>query len=775
MAKYHHKRKDGNKFQQFNLGSGTRYVFFQSLSSAIPLIYRNYILPLGQSLVSQAEAILGVNPLDQYQSNQFSRITQYINWIGSMAASEQANEEDFLKKTKLKFEKEGKLNPELKKDFDAFFANPGDNLLQIQNLINQIMHVNQKDREKIDAIYNTNMASLSKRLEQIQQTDNDLYKEYKQAFHTNLGKFNRMMNKLVKDTPEFKTSYANLIASRVSSVIYNLSRNNEIMETISNYYTSHAKISNEKLAQYLITYITQYINDLDLTKLNNTDGKTLAKEISNKLIQQKPRIDKIANDYVTTIMNATTQKSKETIRSIEEIALTTRRDTGRMFYDLTTAEQQDFISIKNGYGDKLNDLEKKFLTNFGTGVISQTSKNLEKASKIINKAIRAKAVEKFGAHILEAVGTELEEKASSMFKIRDLKAGLKNYLQVRISGPDMAEIQGDKEFRNFIVMNMITPGKSTSLKNDITAYISFNDTAFANNIQVNTQNGQAPLLTNLPATFMDTYKEFSNGTTDVAQAKKAYIQIIKEQLNLIEMAYKQKLIDDKQKQQLLDALQEDFFSGISIKDYQYGTQQFGFHGGSLGPNIEKIMNNVSEMYELGGISKTDAEILAFAAANCGSDALGSHLKEPLQTYILGAAATIMFDEGFAASEEFLNQMQQQLGIGGPKTLHLFRLQGGKYISASFVYSTIHKNLLAAYTDILSSINEAQHPQLNQVTINNNITEAMKPNYQEMPSAVDRWNDVSAKAYKDNANIQINFSFMANLLDTFEAIAKAFDV
>ena len=773
--KSHHKDKYGNAFQSFNLGAGTRYVFFQSLPGKGNLpIYQN-ALTLGSNLVNQAAAILGTNPLGQYDTTQYGRIEKYITWIQSMAAAESGNEQEFISQTYDKLKSKGKISQELEQNFSSFFEDPS-NLLKIQNLINEIMHLKEKDKDIIDKLYDSNMGLLQEKINQIKETDKDLYEEFKQAFNINPGKFNKMANKLIKDEPKFKTSYANLVARKITSAIYNLSHDYAIIEQIRTQYTNK-NMSNEKLAQYLIAYITKYISDLDYNTLDATSGKELAEKIGTVLTENTIQFNQIASEYVTTVMNAFTKKKQKTIKSIEQVALTTGKETSRMFLELTTGEQRSFISIKNGYGAYISKKERDFLRDFGNNKVAQTSNKLEQASKIINKAVRDSISKQLGANVRDMTREEIEKRASHLFKIRNLKTGLKNYLQVRISGPDMAEIQGDDEFHNFIVMsiNTATPGHSMKYKNDITAHIFFDDISFTNNIHVTMPNATLPLINNIPTNFLEKYQELSHGLTDVAQAKEAYIQTLEQQKNVIEEAYKRKLIDDKEKDVLLQSLANSFFSGISVKDYQYGTNEFGFHGGSLGNNIDNIMNNISEMYELGGISKTDAELLSFAAANCGSDALGSNLKEPLQMYLLGAAATIMFDDGFAASETFLQQMQQRLnGFEGPKTLHLFRLQGGRYVTAAFVYSTIYSNLLSVYKDIQSSIVATQTSlPINYVTINNSVTEEMVNDPKDVPSAMDRWNIISGIAHNNDENIQINFSFLAGLMDIFDAIGEAF--
>jgi len=101
---------------------------------------------------------------------------------------------------------------------------------------------------------------------------------------------------------------------------------------------------------------------------------------------------------------------------------------------------------------------------------------------------------------------------------------------------------------------------------------------------------------------------------------------------------------------------ETFSNSVSVKDYSLYNNSLGFHGGSLGSHTapEKVIDNITEMYELGGISKVDAEELLFAVINCGDAMIGNHLRTSLETYLLGGAALIMFDDSFAASDKFLD-------------------------------------------------------------------------------------------------------------------------
>ena len=762
---------EATKNKKFSLFVNSRYVFFKSLSEHKQAIYQN-ALSIGESLVADAAAVLLNNQNMKDNTNTHQNIQAYINFIGEMATAEEANEQEFIKKMYNKLSKANKINKELADKFEQFFSNPGENYYEMQNLLNNIITLNNKDQEEMQKRYQTNMTTLKNRLARLNNIEIENLSNLNNT--GNIGKFNSELSKVVNEIldgekADFGETYSNLVARKINSVIYNLGKDTNLMEYLEIQYSN---MTIEQLRNALVEYIVDFIDSKGYTELSNTDTQSIIKEITDTLRKKDALINKTTKSYLSSIMNDTTKKREKVIRTLEEVALTTGKDTARMFQNLKDKEQNEFLSVNDGYGKWLKQSGIDALKNFLTNKNSKTSKELENASRIINKAIRDKAIEEIGKEVLDMSAQQIREKASHMFKQRQQKDGLKNYLNIRINGPSIAEIQGDKEFIENVAETVFRGGTKIKLKNDLVAYISFDEQAYkaANKSEQSGFN----ILINLPQSFMERYNEKSGGSTDVKAAKEAYIETIQEQINTIDMAYQKQIIDSQEREQLLNALQNDFLSGISIKDYQYGTNEFGFHGGSLGGNIESIMNNISEMYELGGISKADADILAFAAANCGNELLGSSLKEPLQTYILGAAAIMMFDEGFTASETFLKQMKSLLGFTGPKGLHLFRLQTG-YLSASFVYKIIYNNLNMAYNDIQSSLPEAMSNASNKVVINNNISSNNIPHFSIVPFPQDRWDAVSALAYDSDKVINVNFIFMAGLLDVFEAIGNAFNI
>jgi len=98
---------------------------------------------------------------------------------------------------------------------------------------------------------------------------------------------------------------------------------------------------------------------------------------------------------------------------------------------------------------------------------------------------------------------------------------------------------------------------------------------------------------------------------------------------------------------------------ISVKDYTLYNDDLGYHGGSLGSGgaPDGVIENITKMYELGGITPEDKDNLMFAVLNCAPSAIGSNLKESLEQYLLGGAALIMFDEGFSFGSKYINDVK----------------------------------------------------------------------------------------------------------------------
>jgi hypothetical protein len=161
-----------------------------------------------------------------------------------------------------------------------------------------------------------------------------------------------------------------------------------------------------------------------------------------------------------------------------------------------------------------------------------------------------------------------------------------------------------------------------------------------------------------------------------------------------------------------------------VKEYTLYNNNLGYHGGSLGSGgaPEGVVKNITRMYELGGITPMDTDALLFAILNCSPSAIGSGLKEYLESYLLGGAALIMFDEGFTASKDYLDKMKEEIGINSlPTNLNLYFLNG-VYVPASYIIYNIYTNLNAFYGHLNNDVDSIK--QRNRVVITNNASPSL---------------------------------------------------
>ena len=117
-----------------------------------------------------------------------------------------------------------------------------------------------------------------------------------------------------------------------------------------------------------------------------------------------------------------------------------------------------------------------------------------------------------------------------------------------------------------------------------------------------------------------------------------------------------KLSEEDQKK-AIEWISTTISGGVQVKDYTFYSNIGGFEGGSLGSDMNKIMHNIEILYNIGGISPADIELIKFALRNCGPDEVANGIKEDLATFLVGGAAMMMFDDGFTASENFLQSVK----------------------------------------------------------------------------------------------------------------------
>lgn len=768
---------------------GPRYVFFSSLSETINNIARmnrpeltsfySNALTIGQGFVDKVSNELTSINLNADNNDSLSKMQEYVNFFGDAAKNEQNNEIAFLNKVKSCLDKlkDSQLLDEIQEFLDQIQNGENVDYKKLIQLINSVMTRFNKDTDKINKIYQDNMEIFTNLINKLKKQDYDeLESLYFSGQEKDLKEYNRRINALLRsysplDTlngPKFETSYSNLLADRVNSVLVNLENMGFLQELVKKDFLSNSK--GEIVSKKLIAYIYDYLSKLDLQKLKDTSGADLAQIISEDR-HLAAKIDEISQEHANEVFAHFSKKSNKEQKSIEEIALTTGRNTGVMLRKL--ADPGAFIEeYREELGEMKEVLEKFAILNEKIALTERKSK--ERASKIINQAVK----KRYAAELAKSTKETIREKIKDLkidFPYRIQRQSIDKNLQVKTQGYDIAELLASDELRQAVIVALMNPGKTIKLKNDISYIIKFDGQIdfIKNKTAQRTIQAQ---IDRLPESFIQAYNKEAKGATDVSTASETYIQAYQDLLDQLKQMKAKRRITAAEYKKILEYLNNTIMGGISVKDYTYGTNQFGFHGGSLGSTPEKVLNNIYEMYKLGGISPIDTDLLLFAAMNCSAAALGSSLKQPLATYLLGGAAMMMFDDGFTASTHFLEKMKADLGVSIGGQLHLFRVQT-KYIPASYVYMHIYNNLMVVINDINSNYEQINNGKYGgQVHINNNLSndDIKKPPYlpnDEMRHIDARWKDIQEKALE----ININFTFLAGLLDIFNGIPEAFKI
>ena len=413
-----------------------------------------------------------------------------------------------------------------------------------------------------------------------------------------------------------------------------------------------------------------------------------------------------------------------------------------------------------------------------------TAYERSKIAKKLGDAIRRAAEEKFGKGTTQnsrSTGETLTQqkllvealkKANpQFFEKRQLADTVENILKIKIDGPSAAEFLASGAIQRALGGKAYVPGKKIQLKTDASITFSYSPIDFS---KYDISSGSSILQDRFEQwgkEFLTKYNIKSGGTTDARAAEEIFREMMEDTLKNVQEIIEN--IDDaeKEKEQILKQLSDYVNASVSVKEYTYGNDKIGFSGGSLGPTSQKVIDNIDTMYELGGISRIDVEDLKFAIANCSEEAIGSDLKNDLENYLLGGAAMLMFDDGFAMTSNYMERMMKEFHFM-PKLLHLYVVQG-RYIPASLVYTSIAQALQQAFFEIETEINDIDtYGVQNKVNIVNNIgaNNIPKPyNHGPWNYAQNRFN----KVWGDTVNIQIKFTFLAGLLDIFEAIPQAF--
>lgn len=764
---------------------GKRYVFFKSLLNVkepVTSLYGEYY-NIGQAYVNKAAAALhpNINNIEGLE-----KIKNYIQMIGELAENERNNEVAFVEKFVSIINQDS--TGELQEHFSTFIKmENGFNYIQLIALINELLKNKNDLEQKRAEIVNNNMNLMQKNF---QNASEDLQDKMQESFIDNYGVFSLLANKhlitpitkTLEDGTEqiqqkYNTSIPSLLSSKLNSILNTIVNNPDYLQLIKNAWINSQWNKNSKtFVDYTVASIMKYLTSLEYDVIKSSKAEDLASRVIKNLDSiLDSGMQNLTSEYVENLANV---MGKRVEKSFEEIALTTHRNLAQMFVSLTAAEKEGILRRYKNYGlsrEKVRELSAKITNN-----IESSKKEKEQLTKMFVEAVTKMAKKKFGSAIEKTkdmtnkeynkIIANLAKEKKDFFKTREFKDDIKNNLSIKTDGPSLAEFLASSELEQALQASIYVPGKKILLKTDASFTITLNDIDFKNE-ELN--EDVSDLMNNFGKNFLSAYKEAGEGATNVAEAKKVYINLLSNIKETVTNGLQDTNLSDDEKKDLLKQLNDFVLGSISVKEYAMGTNEFGFHGGSLGPNVEAIINNINEMYDAGGISSVDADILYFSVINCAEAAIGLDLKDDLTTYLLGGAAMMMFDDGFASTTNFMEKMINQFGFS-PKLLHLYVLQG-KYIPASYIYTTIYNRLIEAYGDLSSEVYttiSAGATSSTNVNIINNLSEKDIHTWNESGwhHAQKRWDDISEQALN---KVEITFIFMAGILDIFESLTNAF--
>lgn len=740
------------------------FVFFNTLAEEKLSFYKSYY-KTGMSYVAAANNMLkGQNDISN--ANNLTNIQAYIKMIGDAANNAKQIELNFF--SQIKDMTQG--NEELKEKIDNFLSHKDDfnfNYLEFITLLNKIMLENNKLNAEIQEKVLNNMELYQEAYNNAPQALQNIIMESYQNFTKNKGKliYTKELQNLIKeaypneDDPKITSQAFSLIASLINKAVFALDANPALKSMVEQQFI-RAGINQNDVRDLILSGITQ--EALSLTTIENIT-KISGKQVIDSVIQKLNYNElNLSRDYADQVVESFQKKTKN-IRTIEDLALTSGRGVARAFQSLTPQSQQELIK-EYGIDPKIISATTKHELAIGTQNINmQIRKYFEQYYQELMKKLTA-ALQSTGKRAaLSEVRKEIQQKSIPQNVIN-------SSLSVKISQSSLSEflIAYGKEYLNqvFLNPNITKTYKIGQLQLKTDVILNFLSKNLIPDIQGQTREKIFDILDSSSKNFLQNYHDKSNGEINVDIAEKEFRAEQRRTESELRNFLKQTGLAHNKINTIITELSDFISQSISVKDYNVYLNEGGFHAQSLGANSEKTINNIIRMYELGGISGIDKELLLFAVHNCATATIGGEsLKTSLADFLLGGAALMTFDEGFSLLPEYIKTFENDFHT---TKMLLYNLEG-RFIPASYVLFTVYSNLLKVY-GIIEEQTYSIKNDTNKVIINNNIDNSDIPPYWEVPYAKDRWNIVKSIASNE---ITIKMEFMAGLLDIYKAISAAF--
>ena len=444
--------------------------------------------------------------------------------------------------------------------------------------------------------------------------------------------------------------------------------------------------------------------------------------------------------------------------------------------------------------------------------------NTNKISSITG-VLKRKATANLRTALINGLNATMEGALQRKFEdegvlLRQIKQGLEN-MHISIGGPKLSELASALEFRQVGNDLIVDWAGAANGKNDVITISVNTDNVSKNlNLDMNTIMSDSLDLT-IEEPLINARNNFIRewhtsvtkaigqfGTsTDRQRYKKIAQQFLTmsrkrlerdEKINtayddlkkawLKYKKYLQDTLNDETKiaeleKKFLDALSDSFYVSTTVKTYQTYVNDIGFHGGSLGGNLDDQLARIANIFALGGISiKDDLKWLRSAILNCSPvSVVKEKNKNLIEDYLGSVAALALFDEGGAEAKivsAILKQTQNSVNkiATTPDILHLYRTNT-LYVPGSYVLQQI---LLHLENDVIPNIQKIPTVMKRGagVVIINKANESMignRPIHTTEHPSKSVWT-ITGQAVADSIDIQI--LFLAGLLDIAKGINES---
>ena len=444
--------------------------------------------------------------------------------------------------------------------------------------------------------------------------------------------------------------------------------------------------------------------------------------------------------------------------------------------------------------------------------------NTDKISSITG-VLKRKATANLRKALIEGLNATMAGALERKFEdegvlLRQIQQGLEN-MHISIGGPKLSEVASALEFRAVGNDLIVDWAGSINGKNDVIT-ISVNTDKVSKNLDLNLDDIisdsvslslEQPLLQAREHFIREWHEGVKRaigkfGTSSDRQRYKkiasSFLAMSRQRLERdekINKAYddlkrawkeykdtiKDKIQDETKLAELekkfLDSLSDSFYISTTVKTYQTYVNDIGFHGGSLGGNLDDQLARIASIFALGGISiKDDLKWLRSAILNCSPiSVVKEKNKNLIEDYLGSVAALALFDEGGAEAKivsAILKQTQDSVAkiATTPDILHLYRTNT-LYVPGSYVLQQV---LLHLENDVITNIQSI--PTVIKrgagVTIINKASESMVENRPIQSTENPKKSVWTITGQKVADSIDIQILFLAGLLDIVKGINES---